>query len=96
MQHEPKQVPLIGGTSHGHTVHIDRNTDEIVIDVHTIDAPTPDSTFTEAYQRRHFYGEGFGEGFDCFACKSDDETEQEELARWALQRPIQPVDTIER
>lgn len=91
MQHEPK-VLLIGGTSHGHFIDIDKNTNEIEIDVHTTGAPTPDSTFTEEYRRRHFDGDGFGEGFDCFVLKSDDDTEQKELARWSLKHPSTPSE----
>jgi hypothetical protein len=58
--------------------------DEIEIDVQTTDSPTQDSTFTEEYERRRFEGEEFGEGFECFVFKPDDETEQKELARWTI------------
>jgi len=86
MQYEPK-VPLIGGSSHGQSIRVNNNTDEVEIDVHTTDSPMDNSTFTQAYERRHFNGDEFGEGFDCFALKSDDETEQKELARWSLNQP---------
>jgi len=83
MHHEPT-VPLIGGSAHGKTINADTTTDEIEIDVHTTDSPTQDSTFTEAYERRRFDGEEFGEGFECFVYKADDEIEQKELARWTI------------
>lgn len=86
MQHEPA-VPLIGGSAHGQTIRADKNTDEIELDVHTSEAPTKDSTFTESYERRRFDGEEFGEGFECFAYGADDATEQKELARWMLKQP---------
>lgn len=83
MQTRP-YVPIIGGSRHGQNIQVDKETAELVFDVHTAGPPTPDSTITETYQRRIFAGEEFGEGYECFVLKSDDETEQRELARWSL------------
>ena len=77
-------VPFVGGSRHGQTIQVDNNTYEIEIDVHTAGPPTDRSTLTENYQRRLFHGEDFGDGFDCFVLKIDDEVEQRELARWSL------------
>ncbi len=86
MQDQPN-IPLIGGSSHGNNIHPDATTDQVEIDSQTCENSTPDSTSTESYQRRRFYGEVFGDGFDCFVLKSDDETEQKELARWSIGHP---------
>jgi hypothetical protein len=91
MQHDPK-VPIVGGTAHGKSIHASNDTNEVELDVHTCDNPTEDSQFTETYERREFNGEGFGEGFDCFVLKSDDETEQTELARWSISQPPMVAD----
>lgn len=86
MQNQPN-IPVIGGSNHGNSVQTDASTDEIEIHAQTSDASTSESAFTETYQRRRFYGEVFGEGFDCFVLGSDDETEQKELARWSIGQP---------
>lgn len=86
MQNQPN-IPLIGGSSHGNNIHPDAGTDEVEIDSQTCENSTSDSTSTESYQRRRFYGEVFGDGFDCFVLESDDETEQKELARWSIGQP---------
>ncbi|MEQ1763970.1 MAG: hypothetical protein ABL984_12605 [Pyrinomonadaceae bacterium] len=78
------QIPLVGGSGHGQSIQVDSKTDEIELDVHTSEKPGSESTFTETYERRHFDGDGFGDGLDCLSLKSDDSTEQMELARWSV------------
>ena len=77
------QIHLVGGTGHGQSIQVEANIDEIELDVHITDPPAGTPLFTETYERRHFEGDGFGAGVDCFALKSDDATEQKELARWS-------------
>ena len=86
MQNQPS-VPVVGGSNHGNSVQTDAGTDQIEIHTQTWDDSTSDFRSTETYQRRRFYGEVFGEGFDCFVLGSDDETEQKELARWSIGQP---------
>jgi len=86
MKNQP-DIPLIGGSNHGNTVQTDASTDHVEIDPQTCENSTSDSRSTESYQRRRFYGEVFGDGFDCFVLGSDDETEQKELARWSISHP---------
>jgi hypothetical protein len=78
------KFPLVGGSAHGQSVKVDKKTDEIDVPIHSTDEPVGQPLYNETYERRHFDGEGFGEGFDCFAVKSDDVVEQKELARWTV------------
>lgn len=86
MKNQPN-IPLIGGSNHGNNIHPDASTDEVEIESQDSENSTSDSKSTESYERRRFYGEVFGAGFDCFVLGSDDETEQKELARWSIGQP---------
>ena len=83
------RVPLIGGTGHGQTVDVDHNVKEIELDIHTTGEPLGKPMYSETYERRSLKGEEFGQNFECFAAKSDDETESRELARWSIRQKEQ-------
>ena len=90
--HSDPKIPLIGGASHGRTVQVDPQIQEVELDIHTSDEPNSEPAFTEKYTRRRFEGQGFGEGFECFALTADDDTEQKELARWSIGQSSHSVE----
>jgi len=44
------------------------------------DSSAETSSHSETYIRRHIEGKEFGEGYECFAVSTDDDTETEALA----------------
>lgn len=74
-----KPYDLIGGHHHGEEVEVNDASNELDT-ANFPDSIEEASLQPEKYVRRHLDGNEFGEGYDCFAVSTDDDTETEALA----------------
>ena len=85
-----KQYDLIGGTNHGAVVGISEAQDQFNSPVFAGEDEVRESSYADRYTRRHFEGEEFGAGYECFGLASDDDTDTRELARMVISHGIAP------
>ena len=79
-----KRYDLIGGHSHGQKAERADTETSFEAPVPTNEEDPDSGKQTESYTKRRFTGEEFGDGYECFAVETDDETETKELARMEL------------